>query len=138
MDNDQTGYGKEVQAIVRRIRGEIQDEGITPTQDQPNFPFSQPARTSNMWQEQYGRGSNGYQTRLYGQEVDPVELEYRTRMPHQQTPCKSSRAPEQPGESPNVVLSQLYRRQMPYQSLFDPPLDEFTYSKPEDRLDDYG
>lgn len=135
MDNYQTQYGEEVQTIVRRVRGEIQDEDITPTQDQLNF---QPARTSNSWQDQYGRGSNGYQTRLYGHEVDQVELGYRPRIPHQQTTFKSNRAPEQPGESSNVVLSQFHRPQEPYQSLFDPPLDEFTYSNPEDRLDDYG
>lgn len=142
MDNDQTEYGKDVQAIVRRIRGEIQDGDITPTQDQPNFPFSQPVRTSNRWQEQYGQDFNGYEARLYGhevdQEVDQVELEYQPRMPHQQTTCKFNRAQEQPGESPNVAFSQFHRRQEPYQSLFLPPLNEFTYSNPEDRLDDYG
>lgn len=137
MDNYQTGYGKDVQAIVRRARGDIQDEDITPTQNQPNFPFSQPARTSNSWQDQYGQGSNGYQNRLYGHEVDQAELGYRPRIPDQQTPCKSNRALE-PGERPNVVPAQFHRRQEPYQSLFDPPLDEFTYSKPEDRLDEYG
>lgn len=137
MDNYQTGYGKDVQAIVRRARGDIKDEVITPTQNQPNFPFSQPARTSNIWQDQYGQGSNGYQNRLYGLEVDQAELGYRPRIPDQQTPRKFNRALE-PGERPNVVPAQFHRRQEPYQSLFDPPLDEFTYSKPEDRLDEYG
>lgn len=137
MDNYHTEYGNEVQAIVRRARGDIQDEDITPTQNQPDFPFPQPARTSNSWQDQYGQGSNSYQNRLYGHEADQAELGYRPRIPHQQTTCRSNRAPE-PCERPNVVPAQFYRRQEPYQSLFDPPLDEFTYSKPEDCLDDYG
>lgn len=137
MDNYQTEYGNEVQAIVSRARGDIQDEDITPTHNQPNFPFSQPARTSNSWQDQYGQGSRGYQNHLYGHEVDQAELGCRPRIPHQQTTCRSSRAPE-PGERPNVVPAQFHRRLEPYRSLFDPPLDEFTYSKPEDRLDDYG
>lgn len=137
MDNYQTEYGNEAQAIVRRARGDIQDEDITPIQNQPHFPFPQPARTSNSWQDQYGQGSNTYHNRLYSHEVDQAELRYRPRIPHQQTNCRSNRA-LRPGERPNVVPAQFYRRQEPYQSLFDPPLDEFTYSNPEDCLDDYG
>lgn len=137
MDNYQTEYGKDVQAVVRRARGDIQDEDITPTQNHPNFPFSQPARTSESWQDQYGRqGANGYhQNRLYGHEADhQAELGYRPYIPHQQIICRSNRAPE-PGERLNVVPAQFHMRQEPYQSLFDPPLDEFTYSNPEDHLD---
>lgn len=138
MDNDQTGYGKEVQAILRQIRGETQDDDITQTRNQPNVPFSQPACTSNRWQQPYGRGSNGLQTRLYGHGVDQVELQYRPRIPHQQTTSNANRAPEQHGESPNDVRSHFHRQQEPYQSRFDPSLADFMYSQPDDHLDDYG
>lgn len=139
MDNHQVeDYGKDLQAILRQIREETQDEDITQTMYQQNVPFSQPARTSIRWQQQYGRGSNGLQTRLYGHEVDQAELEYRPRIPHQETNCNSNRAPEQHSESLNDVRSHFHRRQEPYQSRFDPPLDELMYSKPEDRLDDYS